>query len=147
MLAITPTEMQTIELEDILYKALKASEPVAAAIDGGIFVLGERPEGSGKVDIVINTITGGTGTRPQNAVVNVNIHVPDLLLTIDGGQQRKANRERLRPVVKAVRQTINAANIEGLSLQIVGENIIRETQVPEHYANIRVNCYIVQTNE
>lgn len=147
MLAITPTEMQTIELEDILYKELKASEPVAAAIDGGIFVLGERPEGSGKVDIVINTITGGTGTRPQNAVVNVNIHVPDLLLTIDGVQQRKANRERLRPVVKAVRQTINAANIEGLSLQIVGENIIRETQVPEHYANIRVNCYIVKTNE
>lgn len=147
MLAITPTEMQTIELEDILYKALKASEPVAAAIDGGIFVLGERPEGSGKVDIVINTITGGTGTRPQNAVVNVNIHVPDLLLTIDGVQQRKANRERLRPVVKAVRQTINAANIEGLSLQIVGENIIRETQAPEHYANIRVNCYIVKTNE
>ena len=147
MLAITPTEMQTIELEDILYKTLKASEPVAAAIDGGIFVLGERPEGSGKVDIVINTITGGTGTRPQNAVVNVNIHVPDLLLAIDGVQQRKANRERLRPVVKAVRQTINAANIEGLSLQIVGENIIREIQVPEHYANIRVNCYIVKTNE
>lgn len=130
-----------------MYKTLKASEAVVATIDGGIYVMGERPEGSEKRDIVINTITGGAGTRPQTATVNVNIHVPDLFLTIGGVQQRKADRERLRPIVNAVRHTINAANIEGLSLQIVGENIIRETQVPEHYANIRVNCYIVHTNE
>ena len=139
--------MQSIELDDILYRILTASAEVTAAINGGVYVMGERPDGSTLQDIVINTLTTSGESRPQLATSNVNIHVPDQEVSINGQPQRKADRETLRPIIAAVKHTLKAAVIEGLTIRLGAENIIREVQSPEHYANIRVEWFIAGTNE
>lgn len=48
--------MQSIETDDILFEILNASAELKAALSGGIFVQGERPDNSGKEDVVINYI-------------------------------------------------------------------------------------------
>ena len=139
--------MQSIELDDILYRILSTSAEVTAAINGGVYVMGERPDGSTLQDIVINTLTTSGESRPQLATSNVNIHVPDQRLTISCQPQRKADRETLRGIVAAVKTALKAAVIEGLTIRLGAENILREVQAPEHYANIRVEWFIAGTNE
>ncbi len=139
--------MQSIELDDILYRILHGSQTVAAVINGGVYVLGERPEGSKLKDVVINTLTSSGESRPQIATSNVNIHVPDQQVRIGGQPQRKADRESLRAIVAAVKSELKAAVIEGLTIRLGAENILREVNAPEHYANIRVEWFIAGTNE
>lgn len=134
--------MQSIELDDILYRILSTSSAVTAAISGDVYVMGERPENSKLQDVVINTLTAGGENRPQIATSNVNIHVPDLKVTIGGQPQRKADRETLRTIVAAVKGALKAAQVEGLTIALGAENTIREVNAPEHYANIRVEWFI-----
>jgi len=139
--------MQSIELDDILYRILTTSTEVTAAINGGVYVLGERPDGSTLQDVVINTLTTSGENRPQLATSNVNIHVPDIKVNIGGQPQRKADRETLREIVAAVKAALKAAVIEGLTIRLGAENILREVSAPEHYANIRVEWFIAGTKE
>ena len=134
--------MQSIELDDILYRILSTNTGVTGAISGDVYVMGERPENSKLCDVVINTLSAGGENRPQIATSNVNIHVPDLKLTIGGQPQRKADRETLRTIVAAVKAALKSAQVEGLTIALGAENIIREVNAPEHYANIRVEWYI-----
>lgn len=134
--------MQSIELDDILYRILSTNTGVTGAISGDVYVMGERPENSKLCDVVINTLSAGGENRPQIATSNVNIHVPDLKLTIGGQPQRKADRETLRTIVAAVKAALKSAQVEGLTIALGAENTIREVNAPEHYANIRVEWYI-----
>ena len=68
--------MQSIETDDILFEILNASADLKAALSGGIFVQGERPDNSGKEDVVINNLFLNHEV-PQTGTSNVNIHVPD----------------------------------------------------------------------
>ena len=139
--------MQSIELDDLLYRILSTSADVTAAINGGVYVMGERPENSKLQDVVINTFTTSGESRPQIATSNVNIHVPDQQVRIGSQPQRKADRETLRGIVAAVKRALKAAVIEGLTISLGAENTVREVQAPEHYANIRVEWFIAGQNE
>lgn len=75
----------------------------------------------------------------------MNIHVPDMTLTIGGKQQHKANRERLRTLTALTLEALKAANIQGLAIRITNETIIKEPNIPEHYTNIRVDWNIQKT--
>ena len=73
---LTQRGMQSIETDDILFEILNASAELKAALSGGIFVQGERPDNSGKEDVVINNLFLNHEV-PQTGTSNVNIHVPD----------------------------------------------------------------------
>ena len=87
--------MQSIETDDILFEILNASAELKAALSGGIFVQGERPDNSGKEDVVINNLFLNHEV-PQTGTSNVNIHVPDKKERIGRTEQFKAHRERIR---------------------------------------------------
>ena len=133
--------MHSIDTDDTLFQILNASAALKAELTGGIYVLGERPDGSEKEDIVVNNIFINH-TIPQTGTSNVNIHVPDMTLTIGGKQQYKANRERLRTLTALTLEALKAANIQGLAIRITNETIIKEPNIPEHYTNIRVDWNI-----
>lgn len=133
--------MYSIETDDILYQILNASAALKAELTGGIYVMGERPDGSVKEDIVVNNLFINHEI-PQTSTSNVNIHVPDMMLTIGGKQQYKANRERLRTLTELTLAALKVANVEGLSIRIVTETIIKEPSIPEHYNNIRIDWNI-----
>lgn len=73
---LTQRAMQSIETDDILFEILNASAELKAALSGGIYVQGERPDNSGKEDVVINNLFLNHEV-PQTGTSNVNIHVPD----------------------------------------------------------------------
>lgn len=133
--------MHSIDTDDTLFQILNASAALKAELTGGIYVLGERPDGSEKEDIVVNNLFINH-TIPQTGTSNVNIHVPDMTLTIGGKQQHKANRERLRTLTALVLEALKAANIQGLAIRITNETIIKEPNIPEHYTNVRVDWNI-----
>ena len=64
--------MQSIETDDILFEILNASAELKAALSGGIFVQGERPDNSGKEDVVINNLFLNHEV-PQTGTSNVRI--------------------------------------------------------------------------
>lgn len=136
--------MHSIDTDDTLFQILNASAALKAELTGGIYVLGERPDGSEKEDIVVNNLFINH-TIPQTGTSNVNIHVPDMTLTIGGKQQHKANRERLRTLTALVLEALKAANIQGLTIRITNETIIKEPNIPEHYNNIRIDWNIHKT--
>lgn len=113
--------------------------------DGGIYKSpDDRPDGSNKEDIVINTIELSQEYLPQIGTSNVNIHVSDKDVKIGGQPQKKAHSERLEAIAKAVLSEIRNANIEGLKAiaESMG-NPLKDTEpVPQHYVNIRISWVI-----
>lgn len=133
--------MISFETDDILFEVLNASTELKNAINGGIYVQGERPDNSSKEDIVINNIAI-THELPQSGNSNVNIHVEDLTLKINGQEQRKANRERLRTLTSLTIAALKAARIEGLTFWITNETVIKEPAINQHYNNLRISWNI-----
>lgn len=137
--------MQSIETEDVLYKVLNDSAELKANLSGGIYVQGERPDGSELEDIVVNTISLTHGL-PQTGTSNVNIHVSDKPQSIKGRKQRKANRERLRELTALVLSALNMANVPGLTFWVETETIIKEPEISQHYNNLRIGWNIQVNN-
>lgn len=137
--------MLSIDAEDTLYKVLSASEDLEKALTGGIYVQGERPDGSELEDVVVNTITV-SHALPQTGTSNINIHVSDLKLRIKGKEQRKADRERLRELTALVLEVLKKANVTGLAFWVATETVINEPGVSQHYTNLRINWNIHLTD-
>lgn len=132
------------DTDDILFTVLTASEGLRNAISGGIYNT-DRPEGSAKEDITINTISVN-GEMPQTGESNVNIHVPDLNLVINSQEQYKANRERLREITRLVVSVLEAASVEGLLFWVSSSTTIAEDSIKQHYTNLRITWNIHKTN-
>lgn len=137
--------MHSIETDDVLYRILSTNAALTATITGGVYAAGERPDNSELEDIVVNTISL-THEHPQSGASNVNIHVPDIELTVRGQQQRKTDRERLRTLTGLVLSALEAAREPGLTIQVVSDTTIKETQINQSYQNIRVNWNIAKRN-
>ena len=110
---------------------------VTTIIDGGVYSDG-RPDGSRKQDVSINSLPV-TGEQLQKAVVNVNVHAPNLVLTI-GTQpdNSQPNRKKLKQVSDVIIQILKDALINNMVTEIENVTLIREDQLHEHYMNIRV---------
>jgi hypothetical protein len=136
----------SFDTDDILFQVLSGNAGLRAAISGGIYPETERPDNSEKEDITINTITVTRNFTPQSGTSNVNIYVPDLKLNIDGREQRKVNRERLRAITNLVISVLEAANPEGLAFWISGQTTLREPGIYQHYTNLRIDWNIQLIN-
>lgn len=134
----------TFDTDTFLFSLLRES-PVSAAINGGIYVGDDRPDDSVKEDIVVNSIDLTQDYLPQIGTSNVNIFVPDKVVTIGGKQQLKANRTRLKELSNMAIETLRNANITGLKLILVNQTILAEPSVNQHFTNIRIN-WNIQTN-
>jgi hypothetical protein len=130
----------SFDTDNILFQVLSSSDELKAAISGGIYTT-DRPDNSDKEDITVNTITVN-GNSPQRGTSNVNIHVPDLKTNIAGQEQRKENRERLQELSILVMSILEAARVEGLIFWVSNQTTVRETEVNQHYANLRIEWNI-----
>lgn len=134
----------TFDTDTILFSLLRDS-PVSTAITGGIYVGDDRPDDSAKEDIVVNSIDLTQDYLPQIGTSNVNIFVPDKIVTIGGKQQLKANRIRLKELSNMVIETLKNANITGLKIILANQTILTESSINQHFVNIRID-WNIQTN-
>ena len=132
---------QTFDTDSILYQILNGSPAILSAISGGVYI-DERPDGSEAEDIVVNTIDLTQEHAPQLGTSNVNIHVSDKNVQINGIQQKKKDRERLKSLTTIVLDALKSAKIEGLALIVTNQTTIKEPTINQHYVNIRVDWVI-----
>lgn len=119
---------------EMLFKALNVPE-VTNAISGEL-CNGGRPLNSQKEDIVVNTITITTITKPQLATSNINIHVKD---TITDG---KPDTKRLKAITRIVRKVFESNQFIGKSVYISDLGMLQESEQKEHYVNLRIQWRI-----
>ena len=131
----------TFDTDTILFSLLRNS-PVDAAINGGIYIGDDRPNDSEKEDIVVNSINLTQDYLPQIGTSNVNIFVPDMNVKINGKQQLKANKIRLKELLAMTMQTLREAKITGLMLILESQNVLAEPSIKQHFVNIRINWNI-----
>ena len=93
-------------------------------------------------DVVINTIDVTLDTSPQLATSNVNIYVPDKTKNINGTNQIKSNRIRLRELTKYVIKVLKDAKFEGMKLIVMSSRTMFEPNTKQHYQNIRIEWNI-----
>lgn len=131
----------TFDTDSILFQVLSKS-PVKNAISGGIYVGDDRPENSMDEDIVVNSIDLTQDYLPQIGTSNVNIFVLDTPMKINGKQQLKTNRPRLKELSDIAISALREANIPGLMLIVGSQTILAESAIKQHYVNIRIEWNI-----
>lgn len=130
-----------IDLVDSVYELLNVSA-VNNVITGEVY-LDSRPDNSILEDVVINSLPV-TGEQLQRAVVNVNIHVPNLQLTINGQPDTsQPNRKRIKVISDIVIPLIKDAIINDTLTGIQNITMINDKELKEHFLNIRVNTYSI----
>ena len=111
-------------------------------ISGGVYIEDDRPDNSQLEDIVINTIDVTLDTSPQLATSNVNIYVPDKTKNINGTNQIKSDRIRLRELTNYVIKVLKDAKFEGMKLIVMSSRTMFEPNTKQHYQNIRIEWNI-----
>jgi hypothetical protein len=134
---------QTFDTDTYLFGILSKKSEITTALTGGVYKGDDgRPDNSEKEDIVVNTINLSQEYAPQVGTSNVNIHVPDVSVSIGGKQQKKANTARLKELSELVLDTLRNAVIPGVSCMIENQTVIQESQISQHFVNIRINWNI-----
>ena len=128
--------ISTFDIIDILYIKLKTSA-LKAAVSGGLYKQGERPDNSTKEDIVINCLPT-SGSQLQTATVNVNIYVPDSELTISGKPQFKAKFSRLQALAELAITLLKEVSVDDYHYKIAFQGTLKEESIHQHFINIRI---------
>lgn len=128
---------QTFDTDSIMFSLLNSNQELKAAITGGVYSV-QRPLNSVKEDVVVNTITLTQDSEPQAGVSNINVHVPDKPVTIAGVQQTVVNSARLKAISEIVLTVVREARIEGLKFMPESQTVIQESEIKQHYCNIRI---------
>lgn len=117
---------------------------ILTSITGRIY-LGERPQNSTLQDIVLNTLAL-TNEQLQQGVFNVNVHCPNLSVTIgDKTDNTLPDTAKLLEVGKKIISILNDYIGFDFRLSVATPgNMIRDDKDGSWYLNIRVNYYAFQ---
>ena len=96
---------------------------------------------SDKEDVEINTITLIQEPYPQEGVSNINIYVPDIVVNLDGEQQQKANKTRLKLILEKVKSLVSNTKAKHVMIQIESENIIQDKDIKQYFVNLRIKYF------
>lgn len=133
----------TLDLVDVVYNELK-SGPTKSAINGGVYKY-TRPVNSSLEDVVINSLPV-TGEQLQQAIVNVNVFVPNQDVSIDEVQQKTANHVRLKALA-ALAVTELTDGISGdYTWGVQQQTVIEDDESDSYYVNIRLQFYVSNIN-
>lgn len=126
----------TLEVIDIIWQLLNGS-PLADAITGGVYK-NLRPLNTAKEDVVINCLPVNNA-QLQQGVANVNIHVPNLILNVNGVQDKtQPNHARLQLLTGlAIQELLNVWEGD-YNLDIEQQTIFADEEANSHYSNIRI---------
>lgn len=133
-----PNLKTPFDTDGILFRLLNGK----TSINGGVYVGEERPEDSQLEDIVVNTVSLESDALPQIGTSNINIFVPDSSKRIKGKIQVSANRQRLDTLSHEVMAIIRNTIIPGIKVIPKNVTILAETNVKQHFVNIRCDWNI-----
>lgn len=130
----------TFNLVDIIYLVLTANTTITSAITGKVYK-NARPLNSDKQDIVVGSLPINA-EQIQQAVMNVNIHIPNLKISINGLQDNTPpNLVKLEEVTALVIEGLKDKVFSDYWFDVQQQNLFAEEATNEHYSNIRINFY------
>lgn len=132
---------QTFDLDAIIYGLLNVPS-ITGFISGEVYVGDDRPDDSECEDIVVNSIDLAQDYLPQLGTSNVNVYVPDKPRLIKGKQQLKACRQRMKSITQKVITELRKAVVPGLKFTIDAQTVLNESEIKQHYVNIRISWNI-----
>ncbi len=127
----------SLEALDILYKAVKPIMNDIQKPSGGVYKH-QRPLNSEREDIVVNSLAMGREKGIQQGVLNVNVHIPNLLFS-NNGDNTQPNHARILYLTKAIETLIEEVYGDDYNFHIDQDNIFQEDK--SSYNNIRVTFY------
>lgn len=135
----------TLDLVDITWKHINAS-PLKEAISGGVYKF-KRPTNSEAEDVVINSLPITNG-QLQQAVVNVNVFVPNKVQSIGGYQDdEQPDTKRLKLLAElATSDLVDVWEPEdsyGVNYDVQQQTVIQDDDSKQYYINIRLQFYSV----
>jgi len=129
--------ISTLDIENIVYDILNVPS-LTGVITGDVYLSDDRPLNSQLEDVEINTITMTQEPYPQEGVMNVNIYVPDMALSIGGVNQYKPNKSRLKTIIEIVKELIVNQTNKYISLNITNELMLSERSIRQSFINLRI---------
>lgn len=131
----------TYDAENIIFKTLSASNTLN--ISGDVYK--HRPLNSHQEDIIVGSLPISNDDI-QKAVLNINVHVPNLIVNISGAQDNtQPNLARLNELTRLVWQLLDNQFFNGYWFYVQQQNLFADEQTNEHYSNIRLEFYSINT--
>lgn len=133
--------MTTLEAVNIVWRILNDSA-LKNALSGSIYKL-KRPLNSAKEDVVVNSLPINS-EQLQYGVINVNLHVPNLVITANGAQDyTQPDFVRLKELSATAIPLLTDVWDDGWHFDVQQHTVIEEAEVNEHFVNIRLEFYAV----
>lgn len=120
------------EIKDILYTLLKRSE-LSGKISGKIYKI-PRPTNSQGEDVTINILDGNNG-QFQEAVVNVNLYLPDIQFEVNSFA---ADEKRIRELSDLFIRVLDGYTDGEFRLRIEKQPVFKVEGENQHCINNRV---------
>ena len=129
---------------DIAYSVINQS-PIKTAMTGCLYKI-DRPLNQSTEDIIINALSV-SNEAVQQGIINVNLHVPNLVLG-DGGVQdnTRADFARLDELSTIFAPTMDQLFTSGVFFEVQNINIFPEENIAEHFVNFRIIFYSKNVN-
>lgn len=136
--------MTVFEIVDHVWERINNSS-LKAAITGKVYKH-ERPAGSVKEDIVINCLPINN-VALQQTVVNVNIYVPRVTVTVNKVTSQLPDHTRFKALAALADEVFNDVFIVDADLGFdVQQHVLIQEQNGEYYLNIRIETYNINLN-
>lgn len=129
----------TLDIVDQLFTKLDASA-LKTAITGSI-CKHKRDGNSSLEDVVINCLPVNN-EQLQNAIANVNIHVPDLVINTGGMEDKQPNHVRLKTLSAMAVDILKDNWTATLNYDVQQQVIIQDRDAGDYYINIRIEFFI-----
>lgn len=121
---------------DDMYQVLRTSQ-LKIAVNGSLYKM-QRPDDSTKEDIVINALPIVSGDIDE-CIVNVNIFVPDLHISIAGKQQTQPDFARMKQLTDLGKLSLEEYSSQTFRYFIDNIGVFREQSINQHYINFRLS--------
>jgi len=121
-----------IDIKDELYMWLKGSD-LAGTVSGSVYK-DQRPMNSTKEDIIIAVIARDAGSQMQEATVNVNIYVPDIMR----GKDCVENSARLRTLCTKAAMMFEYHHTGDRVISLARQEVFKANGIDWHVINNRL---------
>lgn len=129
----------TLDLVDIVYSVLINSS-LKSAISGKIYKF-KRPVNSNVEDVVINSLPV-TNQQLQTAIVNVNVFVPELALSVNSEPDDQPDFVRLKQLAALAVAALMDGVAGDYTWDVQQQTVIEDEESSQYYVNVRIEFFV-----
>lgn len=129
----------TEDIIDILFSRADGSA-LKTAVTGSICK--RKRDGNSRLeDVVINCLPA-LNTELQNVIANVNIHVPDIVVSVNGQDDRQPNSARLKELAAIAVPVFTDVWADEYNYTVQQQHVLEDREAGDHYINLRIEFFI-----